>query len=165
MKLSFLTAAIMLLLTLTQSCGRQCPEFVGYDFDGFSVALPTREPVKHSEQGQDGAISSVSAEVDGGKYLVVYWDLPMYLRGISDEQILESMSLGAGAWKAIKQDNVTIAGMPGKEIEGETATGKHMLTRMLRTKDRVYLLTVGGDKTFSTTTAIKRFFNSFRVSS
>jgi hypothetical protein len=163
MKLSLPFAAFVLLLTLIPACDLQEPEFIVYDSDGFSIALPTRQPATRSEQGPDGVISSVSAQVEDTKYLVVYWDLPMYLRGISDAQILESMSLGAGAWKANKHSNVTVAGLPGKEIGGETANGKHMLTRMLRTKDRVYLLTIGGGKTLPDTTATKRFFDSFRL--
>ena len=154
-------AAILLLLSLP-ACSQRALEFTDYKFDGFSIALPTGDPTERTEQGLDGIISSVSAETEGIKYLVVYWELPMYLRGISDEQILESMSLGAGAWKAIKQSNASIAGMPGREIEGETANGKHMLTRMLRTKDRVYLLTVGGARS-APVTETKRFFESFHL--
>ena len=154
---------IFLLLLLLPACGPQQPEFIDHAFDGFSIALPAPLPAAHTEQGADGKISSVSAEAEGSKYLVVYWELPMYLRGISDDQILESMSLGAGAWKAINQKNVTVAGLPGREIAGETANGKRMVTRMVRTRDRVYLLTVGGAQFDPSTTATKRFFESFRI--
>ena len=154
---------ILLLLALLPSCGLQAPEFIDYKFTGFSIAMPTRNPTERTEQGPDGTISSVSAEAEGFKYVVVYWELPMYLRGVSDKQILESMSMGAGAWKVIKEKNATISGMAGLEIEGETANGKHMLTRMLRTKDRVYLLTIGGARPVPASSATKRFFDSFRL--
>lgn len=154
---------ILLLLALLPACGRQAPEFIDYQLAGFSIAMPTRNPTERTEQGADGTISSVSAEARGFKYVVVYWELPMYLRGVSDKQILESMSMGAGAWKVIKEKNATISGMAGLEIEGETANGKHMLTRMLRTKDRVYLLTIGGARPVPASSATKRFFDSFRL--
>jgi hypothetical protein len=163
MKLRHPYAAMLLLLSLLPACGRQTPEFVDYKFEGFSIALPTRQPTERTEQGSDGTISSVSAEVEGLKYVVVYWDLPMHLRGISDQQILESMSLGAGAWKVINQKKTTIADMPGLELDGETASGKHMLTRMLHTKNRVYLLTVGGANPAPAASITKRFFDSFRL--
>jgi len=156
-------AALLLLLVLVPACDLLAPDFVEYEYDGFSIALPTREPVTRTEAGSDGIISSVSTEVQGVKYLVVYWELPLYLRGISDAEIIETMSLGAGAWKVIKQDNVTIAGMPGREIEGKSATGKPMITRMVRTKDRVYLLTVGGGKKAPFVKTAGRFFDSFRL--
>ena len=155
--------AIFLFLTLLPACGLQAPEFVDYKFSGFSIALPTRQPSERTEQGPDGTISSVSGEAEGFKYAVVYWDLPMPLRGISDQQIFESMSLGAGSWKVINRKSATLAGMPCLEIEGETANGKHMLTRMLRTKERVFILTVGGAKSIPAPSATKRFFASFRL--
>ena len=163
MKLCHPYAAMLLLLSLLPACGLQAPEFFEHKFAGFSIALPTRKPVERTEQGADGTISSVSAEAEGFKYVVVYWELPMYLRGVSDKQILESMSMGAGAWKVIKEKNATISGMAGLEIEGETANGKHMLTRMLRTKDRVYLLSIGGARPVPASSATKRFFDSFRL--
>jgi hypothetical protein len=163
MKLRHPYATMLLLLSLLPDCGLQTPEFVDYKYSGFSIALPTRAPTERSEQGLDGTISSVSAEAEGFKYAVVYWEIPMHLRGVSDQQILESMSLGAGAWKIINQKIATITDMPGLEIEGETANGKHMLTRMLRTKDRVYLLTVGGTKPIPAASSTKRFFDSFRL--
>ena len=165
MKLCHPYAAMLLLLSLLPACGLQAPEFFEHKFAGFSIALPTRKPVERTEQGPDGTISSVSAEVKGFKYVVVYWELPMYLRGVPNTQILESMSMGAGAWKVIKQKNATIAGLPGLELAGETANGKHMLTRMLRTKDRVYLLTIGGTRPVPSSSATKRFFDSFRLNS
>ena len=154
---------IVLVLSLLAIWWLRAPKFVDYEFPGFTIALPTRTPAERSEQGADGAISSVSAEAKGFKYAVVYWELPMYLRGVPDKEILESMSMGAGAWKIIKQKNATIAGMPGLELEGETANGKHMLTRMLRTKDRVYLLTIVGARPVPTSSSTKRFFDSFRL--
>ena len=163
MKLYHPFAAILLLLVLLPACGLQTPEFINHEFTGFSIALPTRTPNERTEQGPDGTISSVSAEAEGFKYVVVYWELPMYLRGVPDTQILESMSLGAGAWKVMEQKNASIDGMPGVEIEGETANGKHVLTRMLRTKDRVYLLTVGSAKSVQARSDTKRFFDSFRI--
>ncbi|MGH8119338.1 MAG: hypothetical protein ACRESK_01855 [Gammaproteobacteria bacterium] len=155
--------SILLLLALVTACGLQAPEFVEHEFDGYAIALPLPQPVIRSEEGPDGKISSVSAEVNGTKYLVVYWEIPLYLRGVSDAEILESMSLGAGAWKVMKQDKVTIAGIPGTEIEGKSATGKHMITRMVRTRDRVYLLTAGGGASSPARKNVDRFFDSFRL--
>ena len=163
MKLLHSHAALLLILALQPACDQRAPEFIDYKFEGFSIALPASKPSERTEQGPDGTISSVSAEAEGFKYAVVYWELPMYLRGVSDKQILESMSMGAGAWKVSKEKNAIIAGMTGMEIEGETANGKHMLTRMLRTKDRVYLLTIGGARPVPASSATKRFFNSFRL--
>ena len=80
---------ILLLLALLPSCGLQAPEFIDYKFTGFSIAMPTRNPTERTEQGADGTISSVSAEAEGFKYVVVYWELPMYLRGVPNTQILE----------------------------------------------------------------------------
>jgi len=163
MKFRLHVTDIFLLLMLLSACGLQTPEFADYRFSGFSVALPTHQPTERSEQGADGIITSVSGEADGFKYAVVYWELPMPLRGISDQQIFESMSLGAGAWKVKKQNSAILAGKPCLEIEGETANGKHMVTRMLHTKDRVYLLTVGGAESLPAPSVLKRFFSSFRL--
>ena len=154
---------IVLFLSLLAIWWLRAPEFVDHKFSGFSIALPARKPATRTEEGPDGTISSVSAEAKGFKYAVVYWELPMYLRGVPDKEILESMSMGAGAWKVIKQKKTSIAGMPGLELEGETANGKHMLTRMLRTKDRVYLLTIGGARPVPSSSSAKRFFDSFHL--
>ena len=155
--------ACILLLTLLPACGSRAPEFIDYKYSGFSIALPTHQPSARSEQGPDGTINSVGGEAEGYKYAVVYWDLPMHLRGISDQQIFDSMSLGAGAWKVIKQKGATLAGMQCLEIEGETANGKHMVTRMLHIKERVYLLTVRGAESLPAPSIQKRFFSSFRL--
>jgi hypothetical protein len=163
MKMPRYVFALFLLLTLLPACGLRAPEFIDYRYSGFSIALPTHQPSERSEQGPDGTINSISGEAEGFKYAVIYWDLPLQLRGISDQQIFDSMSLGTGAWKVIKQKGATLAGMQCLEIEGETANGKYMVTRMLHTKDRVYLLTVGGTESLPAPSVIKRFFSSFRL--
>lgn len=154
---------LLVALLVLNSCGGQAPEFIAHDFEGYTIALPTPSPATRSEEGVDGKISSASATAGAFKYLVVSWDIPLHQRHISEGQILDFMSLGAGAWKVATRRPVEIAGQRGLEITGESATGKHMLTRMLRTKDRVYLLSVGGAKPLGAAAGADQFFSSFRL--
>lgn len=155
--------SLLVLLLVLNSCGTQAPEFIAHDFEGYTIALPTQNPATRSEEGVDGKISSASATAGAFKYLVVCWEIPMHQRHITEGQILDYMSMGAGAWKVATRRPVQIAGQQGLEITGESATGKHMQTRMLRTRDRVYLLTVGGAKSISAAAGAEQFFTSFRL--
>jgi len=155
--------SLLALLLVLSSCGSQAPEFIAHDFEGYAIALPTHNPATRSEEGVDGKISSTSATAGDFKYLVVCWEIPMHQRHITEGQILDYMSLGTGAWKVAARRPVQIAGQQGLEITGESATGKHMLTRMLRTKDRIYLLTVGGARSITATAGADQFFSSFRL--
>lgn len=154
---------LLLLLILVTACDRDLPGFVEYEFDGFSISLPTRQPGGTTEQGRDGIMRSINAEADGIRYLLVYWELPADLRSLSDQQILESMLITTGTWKETHQKNLFLAGLPAKEIEGHTTKGTYALTRMVRARDRVYLLTVGGPDSVHKSPETRIFFNSFKI--
>jgi hypothetical protein len=154
---------ILAVLCLIAGCGEQPPDFVVYQFDGFSIALPGQQPEQHTEQGSDGRISSVRTQAGGTKFLVVYWEIPVYLLNITDKVILKSLLSGASDWKKTSHKDVSVAGMPGKEIEAETVNGTYLLSRLLRINNRVYLLTIAGSKPIRRTLDTQRFFDSFKL--
>ncbi len=163
MKNIFKIFCCTLLFILVPGCDRHTQDFIPHDYDQFSIAMPAQQPQILNETTIEGQLSSIKAESHGVRYLLIYWEIPDNLIGLTNVRLLEMMLAGEGKWSETKTKEPVLSGLPAREFEGTSTKGTYALTRLLRTRDRVYLLTVAGPETLSGARATRKFFESFHL--
>jgi hypothetical protein len=131
----------------------------------FTVLMPGK-PVeeKDSEDTADGKIDSYSYTVevsDKVAYLVQYTDFGISLAQVDPKEFFDGAAegLASDGGRILQNKNITIAGIPAREIKYVDSLGISATMRMLLVGDRFYQLHAITKQEAD----IKKFFDSFQI--
>jgi hypothetical protein len=131
----------------------------------FTVMMPGK-PVeeKESEDIQDGKINSHSYTVevsDEVAYLVQYTDFGISLTQVDPKEFFDGAAEGltSDGGRILENKNITMAGVPGREVKYVDGQGISATVRMLLLGDRFYQL----HAITKQETDAKKFFDSFQI--
>jgi hypothetical protein len=142
---------------------------------GYAVEIPVK-PTKDMQK-MIGMKPEPGVTVEGNVlvkrlecYAITYADVePRHLRARSDEQILrevvQEMTKDPEVVRVSRDVPITVSGHPGREVEFITDDGGTYLARLVVADRKVYIVIGGGRFVKSGNANIRRFVDSFQVTS
>jgi len=130
----------------------------------FSILMPGKPEEEHkSGTSADEPLEdhTFKVETDEGLFIVSYAEFAQELSQANPQNVLDEVTKGfdGGGTKVVSQRNISLNGIPGREVEYTVTEGINARARIFLVKQRLYLLQVVSGKNEHRV----RFLDSFQL--